>query len=845
MGGPDAVRGIGYQQAQAVAEALAVFDDEHAGAVRVEGVHDVIDIETLTVGGDVLRAQQVKARSDEYTWGKSELIAVLRRWAALPLAGTAQFEFRTDGRLGPTGEQVQAALEQAQAGDLAALAALLDEDASERVCQRLRRARLLTDPVSTGALLLRAERQVAAMLPSARTADDLRELSKAAVDRLFRLLMERAGHPDPAVRTVDRQEIADVLGIPRDYRLTLRWPGQLRQRYVQAAGLPVDCVTPPGLLSLDAYRRTDVNQHRQIDDVTAVLATPTSLLTGRTGTGKTTACRVLVRDAATTDRVVLLAHAEAYLPGRIEALAADALSAVIGEDVSTGTGRQVLADPSVTFVIDGVSEVPEAVQEALAEDLRVPVAAQRGSGLVLVGRDIAALRSVLPSTSRPAAFEVAPLEREHRQGLARMAISGTSSISTADLDHRARTLVAQIEHALGEAAGNPLMFQMAAELIARGISFQDRADLYEGFLGHLAERTGTADILAVGTVLGVVFARLLNEERRYADPYEWIALINQALTTVTDLDFEPSTVDAAARRSGIVTTLGYVQTVVPIHDSMADYLAAVAHAKDAIELPRRLRPSDEQRLAFYAEINGVDAKSAALVVRDLPFLTVALARRDQRALSADTPREVAALLEVLVSEPTAVGLWRQDGRVMAMRLDGGPSRWLSDDEARILITRLRASTAIGGPLAIAVRLWRQKLMQGLETTRTLGPPRPSSLMEACEQLSVHAAHEKAALQELVSEIVPQGTRAQVLAALGPLGLRARVGAEELGVWKADWPVSYGRAEDIDVVPAQAGAPDATLTGHSSLGSLVSDSPEECAAKRLADTINHLVGANWL
>jgi hypothetical protein len=55
---------------------------------------------------------------------------------------------------------------------------------------------------------------------------------------------------------------------------------------------------------------------------------------------------------------VLVAHAEAYLPGRLSALAADAISEVLREDLRAATGRQALADRDVTLVIDGVSEVP-------------------------------------------------------------------------------------------------------------------------------------------------------------------------------------------------------------------------------------------------------------------------------------------------------------------------------------------------------------------------------------------------------------------------------------------------------------------------------------------------------
>lgn len=846
MAGPDAVRGIAYQQAQAVAEALAIFDNDDAAAVRVEGVHDVVDVETLTVGGDVLSGKQVKIRAGEYTWGKAELVGVLRRWATLPAAGTAEFEFLTDGRLGPTGERVQAALEQARGGDLAALAALLEEDVQGDVCRRLTRATVRLDPVSVGAVLLRAERQVAAMLPAARTTEDLRELSQAAVDRLFRLLMERAGHPDPAARVVDRREIAGVLGIPADHQIRHRWPGELRQRYVRtAADLRLDDVTTPTLRHGRTTTTYEGSERQQDLSVLAALAQPTSLLAGRTGTGKTTVCRVIVRDAARADQVALLAHAEAYLPGRLEALAADALSEIVREDIPTATGRQILADGGTTLVIDGVSEVPEIVRHCLADDLRVHVASQRGSRIVLVGRDVAALRAVLPSVASPAAFEVAPLERGHRSDLVRVLLAPSEGTDKGNGEQAIATIVAQVEHALGDAARNPLMFKMATLLLADGVHFQDRAALYGGFLEHLAQRTGTTDFIPATTALGVVFAQLLDGERRYADPYEWASLIEQAVAGLAVLKLDAGRVDAAARRSGIVTSLGYVQTVVPMHDSMADYLAGVAHARGAVALPERLRRQDEQRLAFYAQLRGLDATTAMLLARDLPFLAASLAAHDERELSLDTPQEVAGLLEVLLTGRVGVGLWRQEGRVVAVELDGESSRWLSDEETRGLLTRVKSTTARGGPLSIAVRMWRQRIKERLQIARGLGQPRPKSLSEVCDLLTEHATREAAELVRLIGAVVPEAAHNQVLGGLGPLGLTAWVSEESDGLGGRDWEVSYQRTGEVDVRPAQDTDPEGPLTGRSSAMHLLSDAPERNAASRLAATINGLVGHKWL
>jgi len=143
VGGVEAVRGIGYQHAHAVLTALDVLDDENLGAIRVEGVEDVMDIEVHALDGTVVLAKQVKVRGEGYSWGKKALLDVMRMWADLDVAAGASFEFLTDGRLGPSGMEVSAALEAAADGSFGQLAALLDEAESSPICEILSRARVL------------------------------------------------------------------------------------------------------------------------------------------------------------------------------------------------------------------------------------------------------------------------------------------------------------------------------------------------------------------------------------------------------------------------------------------------------------------------------------------------------------------------------------------------------------------------------------------------------------------------------------------------------------------------------------------------------------------------------
>jgi hypothetical protein len=128
---------IAFQAVQAILTALDVLDDPDLGSMRVEGVDDVVDLEVFAADGSLRIGKQAKVRADGYTWGKAELFAVLRRWAALPGSMSVSFEFVTDGRLGPSGQEVADALVAAGAGRTADLAALLDEAPDSDVCATL------------------------------------------------------------------------------------------------------------------------------------------------------------------------------------------------------------------------------------------------------------------------------------------------------------------------------------------------------------------------------------------------------------------------------------------------------------------------------------------------------------------------------------------------------------------------------------------------------------------------------------------------------------------------------------------------------------------------------------
>jgi hypothetical protein len=842
MAGIDTVRGIAYQQAQAVLEAVFVLENREVSALRVEGVADILDLEILDERSTLIAGKQFKVRAPAYTWGRSDLKRLAARWAAVPSTAGARFEFVTDGELGPSALAVEAAIEAAKQGELAELAQLLDVAETDPQVARAARMTVVRDRSNVGALLSRAEQQVMALLPGALTGQELRETARNAVSQLFILLMERASQADSRRRIITRSEIAHSLGIDPEQDSNQQWPGALRDKYITAAlQLPTVAAVPGSSPSLQ-WAPEEIDITVQDGDVKLALTTlldytPT-LLSGPTGEGKTTAIRRLTRTAASTGRVVLMARAEGYLPNRLNALAADAIAHLIDSPVPARIGTQALGDPTVCLVIDGVSEIPDALRLDLEENLRALVTASTAAAVILVGRDAAKLRAVLPASREPRRLSVSPLAAAARQKIAEVAVADAESHDERD----AKLIVIQAESALQEAARNPLIFEMAARAISRGHSFRDRSGLYEVFIAQLAERSGATDIALTKRVLGKVFAALLDQGRRYADEYEWNELVAAA---AYQLGGTPETVIRAGSRSGLFVADGPLPIILPLHDSFADYLAGYALAVGGVQLPERLSAGDEERLFFKAQIGGVSHSMATLLVRDLPFLAVRLAPYDERTLEAESPREVADLFELLTpgSPKRQVGLWRSDGRVTAFSMEVGTTTWLDDREAEIERKVSPHVVVKGGPLDAAVKLWRMHLDTVLDIPDTLPPRRPRSVEEAIDAIQKYHASLAAAFENVLS-VIPIAGHEVIQDAVGPLGIRARVG-QQAQSWVGPYiPVAYQRSEAVSVEAGDTD-PDDYAWGRTDAEHFVQANPEAAAARKIIEAVNKIVGTSWL
>lgn len=845
MGGVDAIHGIAYQQAQAVLLAVDLFEDARSEAIRVEGVDDVVDIEFLNVRRQTVSAWQVKTRLAAYTWSQADLRAVIERWLKLEAAREAPFEFLTNGRLGPSAEDLVTAIHEGQGDSLDRMARLfpaLSEGDLQRLSANLR---IRVDPTPVTALLLRAERQVASMLPDVRSVADAQQQAAAAIDRLYRSLFERSSQRDSAARIVSRDELASLLGIPADW-VGVDWSGALRPAVVAAAQtVEVQKFVDPRL-AIWAVLDRDESGDLGVSDI---LNQPGHVVVaGRAGSGKSTVVALLRAAGPSEDWAVLHCHAESFLPGRLDAMASDAISESLGREIPASAGRQALNDTRTVLAVDGASEVPPLLADALRADLHYLAQRSRAAKIILLGRDVATTRRLLPSSAPATSLLLHPLDASGRAAIAQRCLDARVEV-TETLS--AAVLTARVEVLLGEASGNPLLFTMGCRIVLEGRSVGGRADVYRLFIEYLAERAGAVDVATAAAALGVVFSGLLDQGRRYADPHEYRTRLAAACEVVGSEAFpvDPVTTDDTARTSGLLATVGFGQTVTALHDSFADFLAGSAAATSLVHLPDRLYERDDPRVLFACEVGGIEVCGATRLARDRPFLTVAAATYDGRRLEAGAPEYIEEILSHLLplNSPSGVHLWRHPNGTVIAAPGQASSGWISGPEGELLLSGTAiVAGADDGPLAIAVRIWRLALTSVLDAVREPWPrERPTSQEDAVTAVRDHAHEVASAAHRLVEAISSSASAAELVNALPPLGMTALVHPETDGLEGPSFPVTYSRSQSVEVASTAAAPSRQTHTGHTTTNGLLRATPISEAADLLRDTVNRLTGTRFL
>jgi len=423
----------------------------------------------------------------------------------------------------------------------------------------------------------------------------------------------------------------------------------------------------------------------------------------------------------------------------------------------------------------------------------------------------------VPSVS----FGVAPLDDTEREEIA-------LSMGVLTIEE-ARRVVQVADRVLGDGARNPFLLAMYLEISRQEDSALSRATVYASFLNRMGERSGM-QLGPILSILGIVFADLIGRQRRYADQYEWIALTDWAAGLDSRFTVTGADLRQMARDSGLVVDLGFTGTVAPFHDSIADYLAGLAHASGLAEIPTRLTQSDQQWLLFATEL-GSDF--SALIARDLPFLAIAASVPEVPKLGIDVMSErIQELTRLLLGESsievqtaeTADGRWIVDA-TLSSGLHLGP----------VVVDGKRS------PLFAAVRIWRLELRRHLLANYTSEFPRPTDVNTARDQVEQFVRARRAAIRELLKDL-PAEQAALVSDAIGPTGMVGVVGEYLDDSRFGDWRLGWVDSNDILIT---TGDPDAE-GGRTTVTGLLGSGARHAAEGVVEGGIEDLVGKKgWL
>jgi len=248
-------------------------------------------------------------------------------------------------------------------------------------------------------------------------------------------------------------------------------------------------------------------------------------------------------------------------------------------------------------LIDGVSEVDAGTRAALSADLQ-QLRAQRPVQLVAAGRDLPLTIAGADLPDSSAVFRICGLDR-----------GGRSLLAAAHGGHDQAVMM--IEHRLGDAADNPLLFLMALSLIDDGVP-ESRAEVYRQFLTGLAARARASEDVVALAALGVAWAELIDRGLRAADHYTWRSVLGAVLDQLAVLPAwrgHSATAEGTlelAQRMGVLTQLDPDSGLAPLHDSFADFLAARAMIRGETGLPARLTAGYDETVLFMVEMAGMD-----------------------------------------------------------------------------------------------------------------------------------------------------------------------------------------------------------------------------------------------
>jgi energy-coupling factor transporter ATP-binding protein EcfA2 len=848
MGGVDASAGFAYQHAQGVQMALTIATDPSLHAIRVEAENDIIDVEIRSQDGYLVKGSQFKLRNQSDTWGQQELIDELVRWSGL--AGEnpgATYEFVTDGRLGPTGVKVRDALEKAASGDLHDIRQIIAGKTGGVVVsdESLSRASIRAEGLAYADLIDAAQTCARALLPNVTSAAEAEERGRWVVLELVNMVTERSGLADDAARVITRDDVLALLATPQDHIPSTQWDAELKGAFCASV------LARPGVSPVELACRPDVATGVGSAAEPQLLESwaqqgAVRLLAGASGSGKSTVVLDMQRRAAEHGAVVISVSAEDYMPGRLAALVAAGLNrhTFIGAHPAMGTAA--LADPQVVIAVDGVTEIPAGTREELEDELKQFLTADRRADLVLIGRGLTAMRAMLTRSVATTDLMVCPMSEDEKCRI-------VESFYQLDID-TALWLVRQVDHVMHEVASNPLMLLLGVRAIALQGTASSPALIFHTVVSDIAEQCGYPDASVLFAGLGMAYATLLDGQKRYCDTLSWGSLLTQSAQRLTDAGHSVTVrrLREFGSETGIVRSAPF-DTVRPIHDSFADFLAAVALSRSLAKLPDQLGEHDRARARFLAQLSGVAVGLADQLTRDLPFTAVNVAPYERRSPEEtwfdETNRHLDHLLPTAEDRPT-IAYWHDTNGRVVVTVGASVEGWLgtvAPDRALFESGWTFPLSDRQGPLTVAVRIWHRWLDQHLAAPALSGVPVPQNLQDSRAMLATHSTALLQHRLDLSSRMGLAGSDGEALMAAASQRIQFAISELQVdeerdrGVWFRDLSeLTAGEEVLVGELSDPAG-----WTGRGSVDSFVTTDAAQSASRDLQRVINAMVGRTWL
>jgi hypothetical protein len=863
MGGSDTLRGSTFQIVQALSDVVDLLARERFGAIRLEGQDDVIDYEALDLEGQRIAVWQAKTRQDSDSWGAAELASVLLAWDEVDGAAEVDFTFVTDGRLGPSGQELDALIRAFQRDD--------DAEALSRGASKLgrsgvtlpslevaRRVRILPRMGTAEDVLARLEMQILRLLERSRiaTTDDAAD----AANRLFRRFFLVGGQVDLARRVVSRNEIVAALGINEEsLRGGLPWSNATVTAYRAAIArtavnhsrvLPpyvVEIASEPAVLRMMTMTAADHGNEREPID--ALLGEPLVALTGASGAGKTISLANLANRAAMRGVVPVQLSAAGHVPGSLPRRIRNAIENALDRQLSPGAVEAVMALPELLLLVDGISEVPEETQAALRADLGT-LNAQRPLRVIATGRDLPIVIAVLQVIGRPTAYRLSLLNSSSRRDLA------------SRLPDVRPGVVEAIEQQLGDAVDNPMLFLMALAVSGDCVP-SSRAAVHEEFLRGLVARSGVAHPELTMSAFGVAWARLIGMNRRTTDHYGWLVALNQAITRLSNgpvwrgAELSGTELLAKGQALGLVSRIDPDGGLAPLHDSFADFLAGRAMSRGDAEFPPHLSSMYDEAVLFAVDISGLSDWLALRIASENPLLACKVSHHLKGRGQAAELSQVGQLLIALVGDSDLPMLGESRGLRLHYHPDflgivfAGEGHETIDEEAFDAL--LDEHPAIMVPpgttsLQLAVRLWATAMSRAQRPAIRLYQELPSQDAEAAAaQVAEYAKNVDSEIMRLVAATIPASLRGLVMSAVGPRGLVAVVAdPTPTGIMEnREMPMRYRRDRHYQVTPTgQFEHAHHSLSGITTVEHFMRRHPAQQGANEISEVLKVLSEYTW-